>query len=257
LSDIKSKIISKLSKIEKNENIKILYACESGSRAWGFSSPDSDYDIRFIYINNLEWYLSIKKMKDTIDLPIDENELDISGWDLKKTFTLISKSNAVIWEWLQSPIIYIEEKDFKKDLLKTANKYYSLKSSCFHYLAIARNTIQKIIVDDKIIIKKYFYILRPLLSANWIINNKTIPPMNLFELIKGLEISDNINYEIDQLLKIKESSNEKDKIKRIKIIDDFIFEHLEKYISLSDNLSTANEKLDNIDNYFRKLVMSV
>ena len=101
-------IHSRLIEIEAKNAIKIVYACESGSRAWGFPSANSDYDVRFIYIRPVDWYLSIYEKRDVIEYPIDE-QLDISGWDLKKALQLLRKTNPPLLEWLGSPIVYLEE----------------------------------------------------------------------------------------------------------------------------------------------------
>ncbi len=102
---MRKKIKEQLRRIEDAENIKILLAVESGSRAWGFASPDSDYDVRFVYIRSLEDYLRLDATRDVIELPIDD-VLDINGWDLQKTLRLLHKSNPTLFEWFSSPIVY-------------------------------------------------------------------------------------------------------------------------------------------------------
>lgn len=116
-------IIDKLKGIEQNNNVKILYACESGSRAWGFASPDSDYDVRFIYIHNPDYYLSIDNADDVIELPVNE-VLDISGWDIRKALKLFRKSNPPLMEWLQSPIVYACNEEFYAQMTALAPQYY-------------------------------------------------------------------------------------------------------------------------------------
>ena len=105
---MKSRILSHLREIETTENVRIVYACESGSRAWGFPSADSDYDVRFLYVHPLEWYLSVDVKRDVIERPL-QGGLDISGWDLKKALQLFRKSNPPLLEWLGSPIVYLEQ----------------------------------------------------------------------------------------------------------------------------------------------------
>jgi predicted nucleotidyltransferase len=112
---MKDIILQKLTELEQSENIKILYACESGSRAWGFASPDSDFDVRFIYARNVNHYLSIADMPDVVGLPVDE-VLDIGGWDLKKALKLFLKSNGPLYEWLQSPIVYRQDNTFADEM---------------------------------------------------------------------------------------------------------------------------------------------
>ena len=121
---MKEKILEKLKEIEKANNIKILFACESGSRAWGFPSPDSDYDVRFVYVRNIEDYLSVREHKDQLSFPITD-VLDVYGWDLKKVLMLMNKSNTTIFEWLQSPQIYFEEEGFREALWKVSQNFFS------------------------------------------------------------------------------------------------------------------------------------
>ena len=98
-------IRKKLKEIEQKENVKIIMAVESGSRAWGFASPDSDYDVRFVYVRRPEDYLRLEKTKDVIEWQLDD-VLDINGWDLKKALQLMHDSNPSIFEWCASPIVY-------------------------------------------------------------------------------------------------------------------------------------------------------
>ncbi|MBN1316088.1 MAG: nucleotidyltransferase domain-containing protein [Anaerolineales bacterium] len=160
-------IIKRLQEIEKAEKIKILYACESGSRAWGFPSKNSDYDIRFLYINPVEWYLSIGKKRDVIEYPIADS-LDISGWDLKKALLLLRKSNPPLIEWLGSPIIYLEETSIAGKMRNLIQEYSSPTSIRYHYLRMAQNNFREYLKGDTVWLKKYFYVLRPILAVNWI-----------------------------------------------------------------------------------------
>ena len=122
---METRILEELQKIEETENVKIMMAVESGSRAWGFESPDSDYDVRFIYIRKPEDYLKLEGIRDVIEWKLDET-LDINGWDLKKALQLLYKSNPTIFEWCASPIIYFSRVEFNwlKELLP---EYFSVK----------------------------------------------------------------------------------------------------------------------------------
>ena len=104
---IRKEVLRRLDAVEREEDVRVLYACESGSRAWGFASPDSDYDVRFIYVHRPDWYLSIVDRRDVIERPIVD-EYDLSGWELRKTLRLFRKSNPPLIEWLGSPIVYRE-----------------------------------------------------------------------------------------------------------------------------------------------------
>src|SRR5512138_690870 len=129
-------ITSRLAEIESDNNIKIVYACESGSRAWGFPSANSDYDVRFIYIRPVDWYLSIDEKRDVIEYPINE-QLDINGWDLKKALQLLRKTNPPLLEWLGSPIIYLEKYSIAEGMRQLARDYYSASNCLYHYLHMA------------------------------------------------------------------------------------------------------------------------
>jgi len=130
MSDVKQQIETELQRIEQEEGVKIIYACESGSRAWGFPSKDSDYDVRFIYIRPVEWYLSIFEKRDVIERPIISDMLDINGWDLKKALNLFRKSNPPLLEWLQSPIVYLEKGSVAEHIRRLSPLTFSRARAC-------------------------------------------------------------------------------------------------------------------------------
>src|SRR3954468_4332579 len=101
---MKIEIQNKLKQIEEHYKVKVLYACETGSRAWGFPSPDSDYDVRMIYVHEPDWYLSLSEGKDAIEAM--DGDLDVTGWDFRKCLRLLWKSNGTLLERIQSPIVY-------------------------------------------------------------------------------------------------------------------------------------------------------
>ena len=181
---VEEKIMAGLKNIENEHNVKIIYACESGSRAWGFPSEDSDYDVRFIYAHPKDWYLSIVDKRDVIEIPVDK-ELDINGWDIRKSLSLLRNSNAPLLEWLSSPIVY--RKNIKTlALLRTlSEKAFLPESVCHHYLSMAKKMIERIKNSSKVRIKTYLYAIRPVLCCMWIIEKGTQPPM-LFDTLKKL-----------------------------------------------------------------------
>ena len=156
----------KLAEIERDYDVTVLWAIESGSRAWGFESPDSDFDVRFIYKHKRDFYLRLNERRDVIELPIDDT-WDVSGWDLDKTLKLLYKSNPTLFEWLQSPIVY-QQTDFIERIRPLANQYFSEKKMLYHYLNTARTQMNKYLSGDKVEPKKYFYALRPILACRWI-----------------------------------------------------------------------------------------
>lgn len=214
---MRTTIIEKLRELEQQQHIKILYACESGSRAWGFASPDSDFDVRFIYARKAEEYLSIAEVRDVIEMPINE-VLDIGGWDIKKALKLFLKSNSPLYEWLQSPIVYFQDDGFVSELQTLMPKYFCLRAGASHYLSMAMNTFQNDLQSDEVKMKKYFYAIRPILACKWIIEKLECPPME-FGILKTLITENDVQNAIDDLMERKSQYGEKTSISPIAIID--------------------------------------
>jgi uncharacterized protein len=219
-------IIARLQQLAIQEQIVILYACESGSRGWGFPSPDSDYDVRFIYLRPLEWYLSIEDRTDTIDLPIDK-VLDINGWDLRKALKLFRGSNSVIYEWIQSPIVYRNPDNLAGELLNLAHHYYSPRAGIHHYLNMTNDCYREHLQSATVRLKKYFYALRPILAARWIVEHQTVPPMRFSQLMKSIGGRHDVLTEIDRLLTIKQTADEATTIPVSPILNNFIAAEIE------------------------------
>ena len=176
-------IREKLMEIEHSEKCRILLAVESGSRAWGFPSPDSDYDVRFIYVRPIEHYLKLEQTRDVIELPINDL-LDMNGWDLKKALCLLHRSNPTVFEWFSSPIIY-KQTDFVKKFKPILHHYFSSKSGLWHYLHMAEGNYREYLQGDMVKAKKYFYVLRPILACRWILEKQVPPPMRFSELVES------------------------------------------------------------------------
>lgn len=219
------KILNEIKIIEITENVKILYAVESGSRAWGFPSPDSDYDVRFIYVRPQAWYLSIQPGRDVIEYPISDL-LDISGWDLKKTLQLLRKSNPSLLEWLHSPIVYYSDGKLVEDLKDLATQSFSQKALLYHYLNMAKSNFRSHLQGDDVKIKKYFYVLRPLLACLWLRDKQEIPPILFDDLLTLGEIPDEVFQEIQVLLAKKEISHELALEPQIPCLNSFIEDNL-------------------------------
>jgi len=200
------KIIKHIEQLEKEQNINILLAVESGSRAWGCPSPDSDYDVRIIFKRPKSQYLEIDDKPDTIDY-FHRELLDINGWDIKKAFKLIRKSNATPFEWAQSPIVYKEVDGFRNIILDLCKSYFQPRHTVNHYKGIAKNSYLTNDLDGKIKLKKLFYVLRPVMAAKWIIENNEIPPMDIPSLLPIIK-NESISSHIDELLAIKSAANE-------------------------------------------------
>lgn len=250
--EMKSTIQQELERIEREEGVLILYACESGSRAWGFPSTDSDYDVRFIYIRPVEWYLSIFDKRDVIERPISDR-LDMSGWDLKKALGLFRKSNPPLLEWLESPIKYKETLGIAQQIRSISPLAFSPKSCMHHYLNMAKGNYRMYLQGGDVKIKKYFYVLRPILACDWIQTYNEMPPME-FELLTDrlLDQGSGLKQEIDQLLLRKRSGEEMDVEPKLPIINAFIEEKLHEYDQLAKDKKHQDTDLDQrLDALFR------
>ena len=168
-------IPDKLKEIEARENIRVIHCVESGSRAWGFASPDSDYDVRFIYVRPLEYYLRLDKTRDVIEWQLDET-LDINGWDLQKALRLLHSSNPTLFEWNNSPIVYKTTPEWG-EISAVIDQFFQKKAGLYHYLSTAKKNYREYLKGDMVKLKKYFYVLRPILACRWILEKQTPPPM--------------------------------------------------------------------------------
>ena len=209
---MKELIQEKLREIEQHEECRILLAVESGSRAWGFASPDSDYDVRFIYVRPEKAYLRLDRARDVIEVPIND-ELDINGWDIDKTLRLLHKSNPTVFEWFSSPIIY-QTSAFADQFRPIMQKYFSSKAGLWHYLHMAEGNYRDYLRGEMVRAKKYFYVLRPILACKWILEKGTPPPMLFTDLVKS-ELPDDLSETVYQLLDLKMNSPEIKEIPRI------------------------------------------
>ena len=255
-----TKIQEKLKEIEQQENVKILLAIESGSRAWGFASPDSDYDVRFIYVRPIEEYLTLNEHKDIIEWQLDE-VLDINGWDLNKALIQFRRGNATLFEWSNSPVIYYKS-DKWDEIYNVAKDYFSAKSSVYHYYATAKNTFLTHLQEDMVSYKKYFYALRPLLACKYIEKYKCPPPVLFEDLLKNLEFSTELREgmlrkSIDKLLEIKKVTDEKTLNPQIPVIYDFISNELNIQKEIADTMEDDHNKdWDKLNKLFFRLLSS-
>ena len=206
---MRSTVLAQLEALEQQHQVQVLFACESGSRGWGFASPDSDYDVRFIYVHKLDWYLRTDAQRDVIELPISD-ELDVSGWELRKALRLMQASNPVLLEWLRSPVVYREEHAWTARLLALSTQYYSPVRAYHHYLSMAHKTLRAHLRDEDQLVKykKYFYALRPLLAARWVRERGDVPPMRFAELATQLLSDADLLEELNALLERKMRAGE-------------------------------------------------
>lgn len=205
-----------MDRIETDHGVRIILAIESGSRAWGFPSPDSDWDVRFIYAHPVDWYLQIRERRDVIERM--DGLLDVSGWDVRKALGLLLKSNASAIEWLRSPIIYRQSAE--ADLLRQFADRATLGGVQRHYFYLARSIWRERFAAGQIVnIKKYFYLLRPALALRVIRLTGAVPPMDLPRLLALADLDQPLRALVDDLVARKAVSREFDEAARLVEID--------------------------------------
>lgn len=247
MEKVRQEIESRLQETELEEEVCIFYACESGSRAWGFPSADSDYDVRFLYIHHPNWYLSIDEKRDVIERNIS-NSIDLSGWDIRKALKLLRKSDPPLMEWLNSPIVYQQRAGIVEKIRQLMPEYYSPKSCLYHYFHMAEGNFREYLKGEIVWVKKYFYVLRPILACKWIEAGYGIVPMEFDHLIDRLVKDGELKSAIEELVKRKRAGQELDREPRIPIISEFIEDELER---LGNASFTGNNHYDN--QYLRQL----
>ena len=253
MRDITKEIQAKLREVEEKEGVRILHAVESGSRAWGFASPDSDYDVRFIYVRRMQDYLSLDDIKDTIDWQLDD-VYDINGWDLKKALRQFARGNATLYEWSGSPVVYLTTPEWER-VCEVSKQYFSEKSAIYHYYGTANNTYHDYLTGENVRYKKYFYALRPLLAAEYIEKYHEAPPVLFDELLK-LELDPALKDAIDELVEIKKRTTEKELNPQMPVIRAFIEEELVKQKEIADTLADDHNKdWTALNELFRELVL--
>lgn len=218
-------------------------------------STNSDYDVRFIYIRPRDYYLRVdlEYQRDVIEIPIT-TDLDVNGWDMKKALGLMYKSNPPLIEWLTSDIVYRDTLGVRKDLTELAVQFFSPERVLKHYLHMADNNYRRYLQrEDGVEIKKYFYVLRPLLACDFVERHQTLPPVSLPRLIE-LEMPDGkIKEECLRLLEIKKSGEELGVAEPIKCLDDFLHHKINHFKKLT-KMSNTVPSFDDINSYFRYIL---
>ena len=255
---MQQRIQSELYKIETKHHVKVLYGCESGSRAWGFQSVDSDYDVRFIYIHQSDWYLSVnlEQKRDVIELPIDE-VLDINGWDVRKALKLFYKSNPPLLEWLGSPILYLEQSSFVVRLRELLQAYYNPISCMYHYQHMAEGNYRDYLKGERVWLKKYFYVLRPILAVKWLENDYGIVPTEFDKLVNRIVDDPALKYQIDRLVEKKKAGQELDYGPRIPEISDFVTQELTRLENEQFEKQLEKQSFEPLNELFRSTLAEV
>lgn len=248
--DIQAEILRRIASAEKEHSVRVIYAVESGSRAWGFESPNSDFDVRFIYVRSSDWYLSVdlEDRRDVIEYPIVD-EIDINGWDIRKALKLFWKSNPALVEWLQSPIIYVDDNKFAQSVRDILEEMYSVDKGIYHYRSMAKTNYRGYLKESVVPIKKYFYVLRPLLAIRWLQEYGTPAPIEFEVLRKMIASEPELNQEISELLERKKVSLEKEMAPAIEPLNNFIeseLSRLEELIPIAPDVNRDMNKLNAI-----------
>lgn len=244
----RERVRHQLEEVERRFGVRVLYACESGSRAWGFASPDSDYDVRFLYVHAPEWYLRVEAGRDVIELPIDD-ELDVCGWEWRKTLGLLKGANPTLIEWLDSPIVYQQDEAVIAGLKAQVPGWFSPLRARWHYYSMARKNFRGYLQGDEVRLKKYFYVLRPLLAVRWVEEGKGVPPMRFAELLAGSNLDASLRQEVDELLEIKQRVGEAKFGARRPLLHEFIVSELargETPPTLPDSREGDSKALDRL-----------
>lgn len=230
------RIIKTLKEIETEEHVCIIHCVESGSRAWGFASPDSDYDVRFIYKREPRQYLRLDKTRDVIEWQLDDT-LDINGWDIQKALKLLHSSNPTLFEWNSSPIIYKTTDEWKK-VSAIIGKYFTQKAGLNHYLNMAKHNYREYLQGETVRLKKYFYVLRPLLACRWILDKSTPPPMPFESLLRYLDRA--ALPDVERLIERKRQAPELKEGKRIDVLNTYIER---SFGEIADRLAALPEEI--------------
>ena len=223
---IQALVDRKLDEIEEMEGVKILHAVESGSRAWGFASPDSDYDVRFVYVRPEQYYLRLDEKKDFINWELDET-LDINGWDLSKTLQHFHKSNASLYEWGNSPVVYRTTPEWG-EIKAGSERFFSCKAGMYHYYGTARKNFIEYLQGEDVKYKKYFYVLRPILACKWIEERRCPPPV-LFSELMGSVLEEEMKPAVDRLIELKVKTPESAAGRKIEELNGYIAEKLDEF----------------------------
>lgn len=249
---MEKRISRSLERISTDLDIRILQACETGSRAWGFPSPDSDYDVRFIYSHSKDWYLSLDKNTDNVNLMEEEGLIDLSGWDLRKTLQLLSKSNVSVLERMQSKILYGGDAVFTKGLKEVAEHCFSPVKVMHHYLSMSKSFYAKINGKESVKLKDYFYALRAALAGGWIREMGGIPPLvfkEMFDLLKS-EMKNQIN----ELIELKSKMNEDYLHPADHNLTEFIRNIISKNEAVTKSLEVSKPDRDHLNTFFLKWI---
>jgi uncharacterized protein len=244
-----------LDQVEHRHNVRVLFAVESGSRAWGFPSPDSDYDVRFVYVHRREWYLSVEDRRDVVE--VTDGDLDVSGWELRKALRLLRKSNPSLLEWLNSPLVYREDRSVTVDLRALASRYLSAERCFQHYFHLARGQWQKYLQGETVRLKKYLYVLRPVLACRWLEQGRGAVPVQFAALLDATLVEAPVREAVDALLRRKAVSREIAAELPDLVLHRFLEAELLRLQPVAASFpSSAEADLDALDEFFQAVALA-
>ena len=255
---MKDRINKILQQIEKDNDIKIIFAVENGSRAWGMASKDSDYDVRFVFYRPLNNYISLNPSVDVINSAYDKDLnlcglqgslIDISGFDIFKYLKLLLASNPTAIEWLNSSIVYYGNNNLP--LQEYMNNNFNQERLFKHYFSLFQNNYREFIQQGKsITYKKYLYSMRGLLNAKYVYEFDKIPPLELRQTVDKLRtiISPDIYKKFEEVIEIKSQGLERDTILRIPEFDAFFNIELQKTFN---NFNTRKPDIKIFDKFLQ------
>ena len=251
---IKSTILQKLLETQRNYNVKIPLAVESGSRGWGFASPDSDYDCRFVYIHEKNWYLSVFDKPDIIEYAAGK-VFDINGWDLRKFIAHTVKSNAVMLEWLSSNDVYQKDEAIASLLSELGGKFFNPVTVSHHYLGMAVKKYAELTSAGKSKLKHYFYVLRPLANIRYIETYEKMPHMKYNRTLAGIGLDKGVRNEIQLLLDTKKFTDESYVVERNEVLLRYFSDEIRRQSERLPNVRfEKNKNYDEADIVFRAII---
>lgn len=229
---VRREIDKRLTALASEEDVRLLLAIESGSRAWGFPSPDSDFDVRFIYVRPRRDYLTLSPVRDVIERPIVD-EIDLNGWDIRKALGLMLKNNSVLSEWIESPIQYREADPIIARIAELQDRYFDPQSFALHYANLGKGALARWVDQGEAIpVKRYFYALRPALAIRVLrLNPSRRPSMQLQVLMAQAELPSQLSAAIERLVALKADTREAGIVTRVTALEAMI----------ADELGRANE----------------
>ena len=252
----RAEVACRLGHVEAEEDVRVVYAVESGSRAWGFASADSDYDVRFLYLHRPAWYLAIDRRRDVIERPIVD-DFDLAGWDLQKALGLFLKSNPPLYEWLRSPLVYREAGPVAAEMRALVGTFYDPRAGFHHYLHMARGNFRGELERETVRHKKYLYVLRPALACRWIDADASAPPMEFKVLLDRFLPAGPVRDETDALLAAKRAGREADAGPRLPRLHDYLDAELADLAERASAQPKPRRPVEPLNELFRRALRSV